>query len=202
MRAFLVLAAFGTINSFAQAPTRPDKIMTIAELRTCMRLEQANKKMAAEILQDQEGFKRDQDVVKVEQAAVGMANEEIRARAAVLNAERDAISAPAAGLPAKAEAAKTDAEKADFTAERAKIVERNSQYQLHADSFNATQQKQRERVSVFNERVDAINVRNKTINDRVEPHQDQVVAWREQCSKRRFREEDEVVIKTELAAGK
>ena len=207
----MLVAVFGVNNSFAQtpakadknqAPARPDKIMTIAELRACMKLEQANKKTAAEILQDQEAFKRDQDAIKTEQAEVGKTNDEIRARAAVLNAERDAISALAAGLSAKAEAAKTDAEKADFTAERAKIVERNSQYQLDADSFNAMQQKQRERVSAFNERVDAINTRNKTINDRVEPHQDQVVAWREQCSKRRFREEDEVVIKKELAAGK
>ena len=201
LRASLVLAAFGMINSFAQAPTHPDKIMTIAELRTCMRLEQANKRMAAEILRDQEGFKRDQDVVKVEQAAVGMANEEIRARAAVLNAERDAISALAAGLPAKAEAAKTDAEKADFAAERAKIVERNSAYQQDADRFNATKQAQEDRVSAFNERVDAINARNKTINDRVEPHQNQVATWRDLCGKRRFREEDEVVVKKELAAG-
>lgn len=202
VRASLLVAAFGTGNSFAQAPARPDKIMTIAELRTCMKLDQANKKTAAEILQDQEAFKRDQDAVKAEQAEVGKTNDEIRARGAMLNTERDAISALAAGLSAKAEAAKTDAEKADFAVERAKIVERNSQYQRDADAFNVTQLAQRDRVSAFNERVDAINARNKTVNDRVEPHQNQVGTWREQCGKRRFREEDEVVIKKELAAGK
>ena len=190
------------VNSFAQAPARPDKIMTIAELRACMRLEQTNKKTAAEILQEQEGFKRDQDAVKLEQAAVGKANEEIRARAAALNAERDAISELASGLAAKAEAAKTDVQQADFAVERAKIVERNGKYQLDAEAFNVMQQAQKGRVSAFNDRVDAINARNKTINDRVAPHQDQVAAWRDQCGKRRFREEDEVVIKKELAAGK
>ena len=190
------------VTSFAQAPARPDKIMTIAELRACMKLEQTNKKTAAEIVQEQEAFKRDQDAVKAEQAAVGKANEEIRVRAAALSAERDALSVLASDLSAKAEAAKTDAEKADFAVERAKIVEHNSRYQLDADAFKVTQQAQRDRVSVFNERVDAINARNKTINDRVEPQQTQVALWRDQCGKRRFREEEELLIKKELAAGK
>lgn len=198
----MLVIVFGVNPSAAQTPARSDKIMTIAELRSCMKLEQTNKRSAAEILADQESFKRDQEAVKAEQAAVGKLNDDIRARTTVLSAERDAISALATGLSAKAEAAKTDAERADFAVERAKIVDRNSLYQIEVDRFNLIQQAQRDRVSAFNERVDAINVRNKTINDRVEPQQIQVALWRDQCGKRRFREEDEVAIQKEFAAGK
>lgn len=70
------------------------------------------------------------------------------------------------------------------------------------ESFNAAQQIQRGRVDALNARIDAINGRNKTINDRVEPQQKQVIAWKEQCGSRRFREEDEIAIKKELAVAK
>jgi len=207
----MMLAAFGVSVAVAQTPARPDKtqpparpdkIMTIAELRTCMKLEQANKKNAAEILQEQDAFKRDQEAVKVEQAEVKKANDDIRARVATLNAERDAISTASTALSAKVAAAKTDEEKAALESERVKLLERNRQYEQDADKFNAMQPALRERVTALNERIDAINQRNKTINERVEPHQAQVASWRSTCSNRRFREEDEIVIKKELAAGK
>ena len=83
-----ILAALNANPAFAQTPARTDKIMTLAELRTCMKLEQSNKKSAAEILQEQATFKRDQDAVKADQAEVGKVNDDVRARSAVLNAER------------------------------------------------------------------------------------------------------------------
>ena len=188
--------------AIAQTPARPDKIMTIAELRSCMKLEQANKKTAEEIVQEQEAFKRDQAAVKAEQAEVSKANDEVRARQAVLGAERDTLSAEANAFSAKVQVAKTDAEKADLGLERLKLVERNRLYDQSVERSNATQQALRDRITALNVQIDAINLRNKTINDRVEPHQEQVIAWRQQCSKRRFREEDEIAIKKEFAAGK
>lgn len=186
----------------AQTPARPDKIMTIAELRTCMKLEQTNKKNAAEILQEQDAFKRDQEAVKAEQVEVKKTNDDIRARLATLAAERDAISTASTALSTKAQAAKTDEEKAAAEADRVKLAERNRQYEQDAEKFNAMQPALRDRVTALNERIDAINQRNKTINERVEPHQAQVATWRSTCSNRRFRKEDEIVIKKELAAGK
>lgn len=186
----------------AQNPARPDKVMTIAELRACMSLQQANTKASAEILQEQNGFKRDQDAVKAEQAEVSKTNDDIRARSALIVTERDAVSAEVSALSTQAQAAKTDAEKSEAEAARVKLVERSAQLEKAIDSFNAVQQVLRNRVAALNARVDAINLRNATINDRVEPQQKQVAAWRDQCGNRRFREEDEVLIKKELAAGK
>lgn len=198
----MLAVAVGLTSVHAATPARPDKIMTIAELRTCMKLEQSNKKAAEEILQEQDAFKRDQASVKTDQAEVTKANDEIRANAATITAERDALSALIAGMSAKSAAAKTDEEKAVVEAERLSLIERNRKYEESLDRFNAAQKAQRERVTALNVRIGAINERNGSVNDRVEPHQKQVALWRDQCSNRRFREEEEVVIKKELAAGK
>ena len=197
-----LIATFGANIAAAQAPVRSDKIMTIAELRACMKLEQSNKLTAAEILQDQEAFKRDQDAIKAEQAEVNRANADARTRSATIGAERDALSALVSALSTKGQAAKTDAEKAEYEVERTKLVERDRLLQQNIDSFNAAQTAQLERINALNARIAPVNQRNKTINDRVEPHQKQTAAWRDQCGNRRFREEDEIVIKKELAAGK
>lgn len=194
--------ALGVTSAFAQASARPDKIMTMAELRSCLKLEQSNKKTAEEILQVQEAFNRDQAAIKAEQAEVNKANDALRASAATITTERDALSSLVAALSTKSSAAKTDAEKAAVEAERVTLLERNRAFEQNTDRFNATQQAQRDRVNALNERIGAINQRNQTVNDRVEPHQKQVAVWREQCSNRRFREEEEVVIKKEMAAGK
>ena len=198
-------AAFAALSAnlvTAQSPARSDKILTIAELRACMTLQQSNNKAAAEILQEQDAFKRDQALVKTEQAAVGQANDEARARSAAIVSERDALSALVAALNAKTEAAKTDTEKAEIEAERAKFIERSGVFEQTIISFNASQQMLRDRVTASNARIDAINLRNATINDHIEPQQKQTAAWRDQCGSRRFREEDEVAIKKELAAQK
>ncbi len=198
----MIACAVNINTAAAQAPARPDRIQTIAELRVCMKLEQSNKIAAAAILQEQQAFTRDQEAVKAEQAAVNKINEEISTRAATMNVERDAISALSSELSTQAQAAKTDAEKADAEAARSRFTERNRVYEQDAERFAAMQKTQRERVAALNERIDAINQRSRTVNDRVEPHQKQVATWRDQCGNRRFREEDEIVIKKEMAAGK
>ncbi len=198
---FVTFVAVAATATFAQTPARSDKIMSIAELRSCMTLEQANKQAALAILKEQDAFKRDQDAVKTEQADVNKANDDMRARSATIAGERDAISALVSALSTQAQAAATDAAKAEAEAERVKLVERSGLLEQNIDRYNASQQTLRDRVTALNERVDAINQRSKTINDRIEPQQRQVAAWREQCGNRRFREEDEVVIKKELAAG-
>jgi hypothetical protein len=203
--AITLLAVFSASHAFAQtsqSATRPDKIMAIAELRTCFKLKASNEASAASILQEQESFKRDEDAVKSEQAEVARASDALRARSAALATERDAMAALVPQLSAQAEAAKTDAEKAAYDAERAKLVERNAAHQKNVESFNAAQQPLLERVNAVNARVVAINARGKTINDRVEPQQKQVATWKEQCGSRRYREEDEIVVKKEMAAGK
>lgn len=175
--------------------------MTIAELRVCMKLEKSNNQNAAEILQAQEAFKRDQEAIKVEQGEVSKANDDIRARSATIIAERDALAPLISALSTKMQTTKTDEEKAEAEAERLKLVERNRLLDQIIDSFNTSQQTQRDRVAALNARIDPINQRNKTINERVEPHQKQIATWRDQCGNRRFREEEEVVIKKEMAAG-
>lgn len=196
-----LLAAFSANHAFSQAPVRNDKIMTIAELRVCMKLEKSNNQNAAEILQAQEAFKRDQEAIKVEQGEVSKANDDIRARSATIIAERDALAPLISALSTKMQTTKTDEEKAEAEAERLKLVERNRLLDQIIDSFNTSQQTQRDRVAALNARIDPINQRNKTINERVEPHQKQIATWRDQCGNRRFREEEEVVIKKEMAAG-
>ena len=207
-----IIVVGGTNDAFAQAPIRADKsqkaavpaptekIMTIAELRACMMIERANKKAAAEILREQDNFKRDQDAVKAEQVAVNKANDEIRGRSTTIVSEREALSTLLSALAAKGQAAKTDEEKAELGVERSKLVERSRQLEQTIDSFNASQQAMADRVAALNARIDAVNQRNQTVNDRVEPQQKRVAEWREQCGNRRFREEDEVLIKKELAA--
>ena len=196
------IITLGSNLAVAQAPARSDKIMTITELRACMKLAQANKLTAAEILQEQAAFTRDQDAIKAEQAEVNQANADARARSASIVVERDALATLVSALETKGQAAKTDAEKADYEAERIKLVERDRLLQKNIASFNAAQTAQLERINALNARIAPINERNKTINDHVEPHQKQIAAWRDQCGNRRFREEDEIVIKKELAAGK
>lgn len=196
------IVALGANLAVAQAPARSDKIMTIAELRACMKLEQANKLMAAEILQEQAAFTRDQDAIKAEQAEVNQANADARGRSASIVVERDELATLVSALETKGQSAKTDAEKADYEAERTKLVERDRLLQRNIASFNAAQTAQLERINALNARIAPINERNKSINDRVEPHQKQMTAWRDQCGNRRFREEDEIAIKKELAAGK
>ncbi len=176
--------------------------MTLAELRTCMKLKQSNDAIAAEIKKDQESYTRDKAALKAEQAEVNKGNDDIRARGVALKAERDQMATRVTELTAMAQAAKTDAEKAVYETERAKLVERNRVFEKNAAEFTAEQKVQIERVNTLNASIEAINVRSHTINDRVDPQQDRVVAWREQCGNRRFREEDEVVVKKELAAGK
>jgi len=193
----LVLAA----NPVA-AQTRGDKIMTISELRACMKLKQTNDATAAEILQAQQGFTRDKDAIKAEQAEVKKLTDDIRARGTTLRAERDSMSSRVTELSALATAAKTDEQKAEYETERKKLVERNLVYEQDAAKFTADQKVVIERVEALNARVDEFNKRNDTINDQVGPHQDKVIEWRTQCGNRRFREEDEAVIKKELAAGK
>ena len=194
-------AALGVNLSAAQTPARSDKILTIDELRVCMKLERSNKQSAAEIVQSQDAFKRDQNAAIAEQAEVDKANDALRARSAEIVADRNSVAALVAAQTVKAQAAKTDAEKADAEADRTMLEARNRALNQNIESFNATQQAQRDRINALNARIVAVNQRNKTINDRVEPHQQQVNTWRDQCGNRRFREEDEVVIKKELAAG-
>ena len=176
--------------------------MTIGELRICLTLKSANERAAADILQEQQTFTRDQDAVKAEQLEVDSGNNELRARSARLASERETMNALVSALSAKDTTVKTDAEKSDHESERAKLVERSRLHGEDAARFNAAQLAQRERVNALNERINAINARNISINDRVEPHQQKIATWRDQCSNRRFREEDEIAIKKEIAAGK
>jgi chromosome segregation ATPase len=199
---FTVFSLFAANHVLAQPAPRSDKIMTIAELRACFKLKQSNEIAATEILREQESFKRDEAAVKAEQAEVNKANDELRARSATLTTERDSIAAAVTEISAKAQSAKTDAEKAEYETARVQVTERNNVHQKNSESFNVAQQTQRDRINTLNERIATINQRGKTINDRVDPQQKQVSAWRDQCSSRRYREEDEIVVKKELAAGK
>ncbi len=200
--AIALVATLGVNLSAAQTPARSDKILTIDELRACMKLEQSNKQTAAEILQSQDAFKRDQEAATAEQADVDKANDELRVRSTAIVAERDAIAALVAAQTTKALAAKTDAEKADAETDRTTLEGRNRALNQNIQGFNANQQALRDRITASNARIGAVNQRSTTINDRVAPHQQLVATWRDQCGNRRFREEEEVVIKKELAAGK
>ncbi|TAG50233.1 MAG: hypothetical protein EAZ30_00590 [Betaproteobacteria bacterium] len=186
----------------AQPVAKADKIMTIDELRSCLKLNAANEDAAKAILLQQQTFKGDETAVKTEQADVNAASTALRARSAAIVAERDALSALIPGMNDRAAAAKTDAEKADYETERAKLLERGRLLQLETEAFNAAQQPLRDRVDALNVKIAAINQRALTVNELVDPHQKQVETWREQCGNRRFREEDEVVVKKELAAKK
>jgi hypothetical protein len=200
--AILTVAAITATSVAAQTTARSDKIMTINELRVCMKMKQANDATAAEILQAQQSFTRDKETLKTDQADLKKATDEIRARGAVLRTERDSMSDRVTELNALGTAAKTDEQKAEYETERKKLVERNRVYEQNATAFTADQKLVIERVDALNARVDAFNKRNDTINDQVGPQQDRVIEWRTQCGNRRFREEDEAVIKKELAAGK
>ena len=166
-----------------------------------MKLEKSNNQNAAEILQTQQAFKRDQDAINVEQAEVSKANDEIRARSAAIISERDTLALAISAASTSAQAAKTDEDKAQSEVLRLQLVERNRLLDQKIDSFTKLQQTQRDRITALNARIDPINQRNKTINERVAPHQTQIATWRDQCGNRRFREEEEVLIKKEMAAG-
>ena len=176
--------------------------MSIAELRSCMALEKTNGVAAAEIHQTQAAFKADQDAVKAEQGEVDRANQISRERIATINAERDGLSVAISAHSAKAQGATTDAEKAAAETERVTLVKRGDTLQESVNAFNAAQQPLRERISALNARIDAINLRNKTVNDRVEPQKLRIKEWQDQCASRRFREDDEILIKKEMAAAK
>jgi hypothetical protein len=186
----------------APAPAKSDRIMTIDELRSCMTTQKANEEDAISIKQEQADFTRDQDAIRAEQADVKKINEEILARSATLRAEREAMNNRITELRAMAEAAKTDADKAEYEKERDKLAERNRVHERASAEFNTLQQTQSARIDALNARIGPLNERSKTINDRVEPLQAKLASWREQCANRRFREEEEIVIKKELANAK
>ena len=52
----LIVALVADAPVAAQSAARPDKIMTISELRVCMKMKQVNDASAAEILQAQQSF--------------------------------------------------------------------------------------------------------------------------------------------------
>lgn len=186
----------------AAAPAKADKIMSIDELRVCMKLQQTNEKNGEEIQAAQDAFKRDQAAVKTEQGEVSKANEALRARMTALTAERDSLSAAVTDLNTKIQTAKKEEEKTALEPERVKLNERNKAFEKSLDEFNAEQKALRDRVDKLNASIDGINQRSHNVNDRVEPHKQSVAQWREQCGNRRYREEDEIVIKKELAAAK
>lgn len=184
------------------ATAKADRIMSMDELRACMKLQQTNERNATEILDAQDNFKRDQDAVRAEQAEVRKASEARRARLAELTVERDAVSAAINDLNTRLQAAQKEDEKAALEPERVKLNDRSAAFGRDLDAFNAGQAPLAQRVDALNARVDSINARSKTINERVEPHKQSVVQWREQCGSRRYREEDEIAIRKELAASK
>ncbi|TAG00963.1 MAG: hypothetical protein EAZ43_12370 [Betaproteobacteria bacterium] len=198
----VVKPAAAAVAAPAQPAAKADRIMTIDELRACMQLNAANEAQAKDIVLQQQAFKNDESAVRAEQAEVNTANAAARKRAAAIVAERDALNAMIPVMNERAAAAKTDAEKAAYEADRATLVERGRVLQQETEAFNASQQPLRERVDALNVQIAVINQRALTVNELVEPQQKQVEVWREQCGNRRFREDDEVIIKKELAAGK
>ncbi|MBL8309362.1 MAG: hypothetical protein JNL19_02965 [Burkholderiales bacterium] len=213
--ALLVVSLFAAGLAHSQTPTsrkpstappapaaKADKIMSIDELRTCMTMQQANEKNAALLLQTQDDYKRDQEAVKAEQADVAKASAAQRARLAALTTERETVAAAVTDLNARIGAAKKDEERAALEPERATLNERSAAFGKALDDYNAAQGALRDRVTALNTRIDALNARSKTVNDGIEPHKESVAKWREQCGSRRYREEDEIAIKKELAANK
>ena len=188
--------------AFAQAPARPDKIMSLDELRQCMKTKKVNETAAAALTVEQENFKRDQDAVKAEQAEINAINERNRARTAEIVAEREALAKLVSDMSVRVATVKTDAEKADYETDRLKLVERGNELQKNTQAFNAAQQALQPRVAALNQRIDSINERSRRINNGVAPLQKDDADWRAQCGNRRFREEDEVQIKKEMAAAK
>lgn len=179
---------------------KADRIMSIDELRVCMKLQQTNEKNAGEILDAQDSFKRDQDAVRAEQAEVRKASDARRTRLAELTTERDAIAAAVNDLNTRIQAAQKEADKTALEPERVRLADRSATFGKDLEAFNAGQAPLSERVNALNAKIDAINARSKTVNERVEPHKQSVTQWREQCGSRRYREEDEIVVKRELAA--
>jgi chromosome segregation ATPase len=186
----------------AQPAAKTDRIMTIDELRTCMTMQKANEVEAAAVKQEQADFTRDQDTIRAEQAEIKKVNDDIVARSNALRADRESMANRVTELRAMAEAAKTDAEKADYEREREKLAERSRAHDRATAEFNSTQQSQAARIDALNARIGPLNERGKTVNDRVEPLQEKLASWRVQCSNRRYREDDEIAIKKELAARK
>jgi hypothetical protein len=189
-------------NEKSQPTAKGDKIMSIDELRACMTMQKANEEEAGALKREQVDFAREQDEVRAAQADVKKVNDELATRAAALRSEQTAMVNRVNELRTVGEAAKTDAEKADYEKERDKLAERNRAHEQAVAGFNAAQQAQVTRIETLNARIGPLNERGKTINDRVEPLQDKVIAWREQCGNRRYREDDETAIKKELAAKK
>lgn len=182
----------------ATGEVKRDRIMSIDELRVCMTIQKSNEAEAASVRNEQAAFVRDQDAVRTEQAEIKRINDELLTRSAAIRSERDAIRARVDELRAVATNAKTDAEKAEYEKQREAIGERNRKHDEVSAKFNADQQAHADRIDALNAKIEPLNARGKTVNDRVEPLQDKIAKWREQCGNRRFREEDEIVIKKEL----
>lgn len=175
--------------------------MSIDELRACMTTKKVNDDEASALKREQADFARAQDAVRAEQNEVKKSNDELLTRAAVLRSEQAAMMSRVDELRLIALEAKTDADKAQYEQERDRLAERNRLHDLAIVNFNAAQQAQATRIEALNARIGPLNERGKAVSDRVEPVQEKVVAWRAQCGNRRYREEDEIAIKKELAAA-
>jgi hypothetical protein len=101
-----------------------------------------------------------------------------------------------------AEAAKTDEQKAAYEVERVKLTERGNLHTASNAQYNVDQQDFNKKNDALNARIPALNERGKAVNDGVESLQTKVSAWQSNCSKRRFREDDEILLKKEMATKK
>ncbi len=187
-------------NAFAQA--KPDRILSREELRACMQQKQANDAEDTAIKEKQKLYTQEQATVRAEQAELNKVADNLRIRKTESRTELDAINSRANELRTIAGAAKTDEQKAAYEIERVKITQRGNLHEANNVKYNADQQDFNKKLETLNTRISALNERGKTINDGVEPVQTKVTAWRNNCSSRRYREDDEILIKKEMAAKK
>ncbi|MEK8032681.1 hypothetical protein AACH06_17820 [Ideonella sp. DXS29W] len=190
--------------------TGTGKVMTRDELRACMKqqAELATRKTDLEARQTKVNAERDEiqketDAIKAEQAALSSRKGDVDA----LNAKMNAFSAKVKDLQARQdELEKSGRSGPSAERERRKMEKEAAEIKKEEAELNAESEKFRsgsnDAVDKLNARVDAQqklaqswNDRNKALAKEQQAHEDDRIAWLDNCGNRRFKEDDEKAIK-------
>jgi len=190
--------------------TGTGKVMTRDELRACMKqqTELATRKADLEARQtkvnaERDGIQKETDAIKAEQAALSSRKGDVDA----LNAKMNAFSAKVKDLQARQEELEKSGRSGPTAErERRKMEKEAADIKKEEGELNAERDKIQsggnDAVNALNARVDAQqqaaqswNDRNKVLAKEQQVHEDDRIAWLDNCGNRRFKEDDEKAIK-------
>ena len=197
-------------NKTLTGKTGTGKVMTRDELRACMKqqTELSARKSDLEARQtkinaERDDIQKETDAIKAEQATLSSSRGSVDALNAKMTAfsakvkdlqeRRDAFEASGRGGPnAERERRKLEKEAADIKKEEGDL---NAERDKIQSGGNDAVNKLNARVDAQQQTAQSWNDRNKALAKEQQTHEDDRIAWLDNCGNRRYKEDDEKAIK-------